>query len=238
MSVQFFRYHDLTPENTNRDLQIHTTWTDGKATINALIEKAAERGLAEMGFTEHVRRDTDWFSEFAFELKTASAQHPEIVKYIGCEAKALDFEGELDISEAIQEQCDLVLGSVHRFPDAQGSLAICDELTMEEFARIEFDLAMGLIRHAPIALLAHPGGMFQRKYERPFPEEYFRLMMAACIERGIAIEINSSYLHDFEGFLTLCEEINPIVSVGSDVHEIQELCNCRDILWKVKGWHL
>ena len=55
-------------------------------------------------------------------------------------------------------------------------------------------------------------------------------MLEASLKREIAIEINSSYLIDFEGFLNLCSEINPFVSIGSDVHRLEEVGKCRDIL--------
>ena len=88
---------------------------------------------------------------------------------------------------------------------------------------------MAMVRNASIYLLAHPGGMYQRRYGT-FNESYFRELMIATLERGIAIEINSSYLVDVESFIQLCKEINPIVSIGSDAHKLEELGNCRDML--------
>ena len=48
--------------------------------------------------------------------------------------------------------------------------------------------------------------------------------------RGVAIEINSSYLVDVDAFLRLCQEVDPIVSIGSDAHKLEELGRCRDVL--------
>ena len=50
------------------------------------------------------------------------------------------------------------------------------------------------------------------------------------LERNIALEINSSYLRDVPAFLKLGAEINPYVSIGSDVHGLEELGRCRDLL--------
>lgn len=46
------------------------------------------------------------------------------------------------------------------------------------------------------------------------------------LERGIAVEINSSYLRDLPALLELCEEINPYVSVASDMHKLERLGEC------------
>jgi putative hydrolase len=122
-----------------------------------------------------------------------------------------------------------VLGVVHRFPGADGSYLDFKSLSAEEMAEIEFRLSMGMIRNAPIDVLGHPGGMYQRRHGA-FPEALFREMMLATRERGIAIEINTSYLVDIPSFIALCAEIDPIVSIGSDAHQLQELAHCRDTL--------
>ena len=54
--------------------------------------------------------------------------------------------------------------------------------------------------------------------------------MIEALKSETAVEINSSYLVDPEGFLRLCAEINPIVSIGSDVHKLEEMGRCRDML--------
>lgn len=232
---RFVRFNALRPELINVELQSHTTWTDGRESVADMLRTAAERGLAALAITEHVRRDTTWFDEFARQVRQVAADYPQVRAYVGCEAKALDTEGGFDASPAILDQCDIVLGSVHRFPGGKGGFLKFSELEPEEFARIEFDLAMGLIRNAPIDVLSHPGGMYQR-HHGPFPESMFAEMMRATLDRGIAIEINASYLVDMDAFLTLCREIDPLVSVGSDAHGIEEIGRCRDRVMEWFGW--
>ena len=48
------------------------------------------------------------------------------------------------------------------------------------------------LREAPIDVLAHPAGMYQRRYGR-YPDKLFRRMLEASIERGIAVEINGEF---------------------------------------------
>ncbi len=224
----FVRFRDLDGPALNVELQVHTTWTDGEGTIEEVLRAASERGLAAVAFTEHVRRETTWFGAFAAAVRAAEGAFPGRV-YVGCEAKALDRHGSLDASEAILAECDLVLGSVHRFPDGDGGFLDFGALDEDTFARTEFELALGLLERAPIHVLAHPGGMYQRRVGA-YPRRLFRELMEASLARGVAVEINASYLVDVDGFLDLCAEVNPYVSIGSDVHRLDQMGRCRDVL--------
>lgn len=230
----FVRYRDLTAADINVELHAHTTQTDGKASIEDMIRVAHERGLAALALTEHVRRDTPWFSEWAANVRRAAQAYPDLTVYVGCEAKALDTDGALDVSDEIRAESNLVVGVVHRFPDGQGGLLNWNTLSEAEFARMEFELARGLLRTAPIHVLGHPGGMYQRKFKRPFPADYFAALMEASLERGIAFEISTSYLVDAPAFLDLCQQINPVVSIGSDVHDLAVMATCRDTLMSLR----
>jgi putative hydrolase len=225
----FPRFRDLDRRAINVEFQVHTSQTDGDGSIEEVLRTAHERDLAAIALTEHVRVETDWFPDFAHRVRRAAADYPDLRVYVGCEAKALDAEGSLDASEEILGLCDIVLGSVHRFPDGAGGYLSFHDMSPEELAERECALALGLLRTAPIHVLAHPGGMYQRRHGR-FPEHFFRAMLMASLERGVAVEINSSYLVDFDGFLRLCEEVNPYVSIGSDAHRLHEIGRCRDRL--------
>ena len=230
--LAFRRFKDLTANDINVELQLHTTQTDGKNTIEEMLQTAQSLGLHSIAFTEHVRHETTWFPEFTKDIERLAPQFHPLQVFVGCEAKALDTSGGLDVADEVRAQCDIVLGSVHRFPAShdESDYLNWDELDDETFARTEFDLALGLAKYAPIDVLSHPGGMYERKRQRVFPEAYFRELMLTTLGRGIAIEINSSYLRDPDLFLKLCEEINPFVSIGSDAHHVSELGKCRDML--------
>jgi putative hydrolase len=225
----FSRFRELDRAALNVDLQVHSARTDGEGSVGEILRRARERGLSAIALTEHVRRDSDWFLAFAKGVCESARSFPGLRVYVGCEAKALDADGSLDASEEILSRCDIVLGSVHRFPDGRGGTLEFDSLDPGSIAEIECELALGLLRAAPIDVLAHPGGMSQRRLGA-FPEEFWRRLLEASLERGIAVEINASYLADVPGFLRLCSEINPFVSIGSDAHRLSEIGRCRDML--------
>ena len=228
----FSRFRDLSLDALNVEYQVHTVQTDGEATIDEILTVAREREIGALAFTEHVRYDTKWFPDFVSDVRERAAGFPDLRVYVGCETKAMDRDGTLDISSSILEASDIVLGSVHRFPDGNGGYLDFKTLSAEQFAETEFRLAIGMVRYAPIDVLAHPGGMYERR-NGAFPEEYFRELMIATLDRGIAIEINSSYLVDVASFILLCDEINPFVSIGSDAHKLSEIGACRDMLRKM-----
>lgn len=224
---EFYRFRDLTLENIQRDLHVHTTRTDGQSTIQALLDRAPGLGLREIAYTEHVRRETDWFPEFFAEVDQ-ERQTAATRVWIGIEAKALDFSGGLDASDEILARAEIVLGSVHRIPSG-GEFVSLATYPKEKAFEIEFELARGLVRSAPIQVLAHPGGMSYRAFKE-FPRNCLADLMRECRRRDVAIEINSSYLLDWDGFLELAERENPYVSIGSDVHRLEHLAQCRDKL--------
>jgi putative hydrolase len=226
---RFRRFRELDRAAINVDWQVHTTWSDGRASVRATLTAARERGLAAVALTEHVRRETEWFGDFALTVREQARAVPALEVYVGCEAKALGADGALDVTDAIRAECDVVLGVVHRFPDGRGGFLDFKRLDWTASAEIEWRLTEGLLRHAPIDVLGHPGGMTQRRFGR-YPSDLFRRMLEAAGERGVAVEINSSYLADWDTFLALCEEVNPLVSIGSDAHGPEELGRCRDRL--------
>jgi putative hydrolase len=229
------RYLELTADDLNVEYQVHTKQTDGQSTITEILETAQARGLEAIAFTEHVRKDTTWFPKFAADVRAAAQNYRNLVVYVGCEAKALDTAGTLDISDDIRARCDLVLGSVHRFPAENGGYMDWNQLENAAFARVEYELALGLLQSARIDVLAHPGGMYERRRNQSFPEAYMRNMMTVSAKTAVAIEINSCYLRDVDGFLKLCTEVNPYVSIGSDAHTLESIGQCRDILRSKKA---
>lgn len=225
----FYRYRDLTRERLNVEYQVHTIRTDGEETIQAILEAANQKKLSGIAFTEHVRKSSDWFADFADEIISERTNSSSLNIYVGCEAKALDAKGGLDASPEVLAKCDIVLGSVHGFPKEMLAGRSMNDLRADECTEIEFELSLGLLRAAPIDVLAHPGGMSCRKFGL-FPDECYEVLMRESIKYGIAIEINTSYLTNLDAYLQLCQKNNPYVSIGSDVHRLQEVGKCRDML--------
>lgn len=199
------------------------------------LARARERGLRSVAFTEHVRREgSEWFTDFAREVRACATRSPGLEVFVGCEAKALDTNGTLDVSEAILAECDIVLASVHRWPVEGGGVVNFADLPPDEFAETETLHALGLLTNERVDVLAHPGGMYQRRHG-VFPERLMRRVVESSLEHKKAIEISSSYLRDIDGFIRLCREIDPYVSIGSDAHDLDTIGNCREVVLSYLG---
>jgi len=226
---QFWRFREMNREALQVEYQMHTEWTDGDASIREMLQAAARKGLSAVAFTEHVRRDSGWFADFVRAVREESEAFPELVVYAGCEAKALDGCGTIDAPDEALLACDLVLGSVHSFPAALLDGRTMEQLDEDTFARIELTLSLGLLRYGRIDVLAHPGGMTYRRFG-DFPVHGYELLMRESLVRGIAMEINPTYLNGPGSYLALAQRINPFVSIGSDAHDTVRIGACRNML--------
>ncbi len=224
----FVRFSELSPQWANREMHLHTNYTDGAPTIAEVVQRAESLGLAAIAFTEHARADSHWFPEFAAEVRR-HARSTAVRVLVGAEVRIKGFDGSLDISSEIREHCDLVLASVHRFPGPDGEPLAFRDVPRAHFAETEYRLAMGLLQQGGADVLAHPGGM-SLKHLRTFPTEWFASIMAASRTTNVAIEINSGYLRDVGPFLEVAEQVDPLVSVGSDAHTLEQMGRCRQIL--------
>jgi putative hydrolase len=231
----FFPMTHVTPDGVNREFHLHTRWTDGTAGVLDVVRRCEERGLAEIAFTDHVRKDSAWFPHFADEVREVASSMTRLKVFVGCEARIQDFDGTLDISDEIRSHCDLVLASVHRFPGPDGVRVPFSRVPKDRFAGIEHRLAMAFLRRGGADVLAHPGGMSLRHGEG-FPDEYYLELAEAAKAGGIAVELNASYMSDLARVIPLFRRVDPLVSVGSDAHDLEHLGACRDrlsdILWR------
>lgn len=203
------------------DLHLHTKWTDGQHRVEEMYQSAAQKGLSTILFSEHVRQSSqEWFSRFANEVKTLP-QNP-CKALVGLEARACNFQGDLDCSESLMDQCDLIIGSVHRFPDPKGQPKDFDQTTPEEAEEIEFELSLKILENSRVDILGHPFGMCYQRYHRIPSEKKIRTLIEKAAQHQVAFEINTHY-HPHPWLLILwCQEANALLPTGSGVHAAKE----------------
>jgi len=225
MKYPFKHFNDLTKADICCDWHTHTTQTDGHATPEEMMARAAALKLSSLAFTEHVTRSSSWFAGFK-EALVGMKKPARLKVLVGIEAKAVDFHGAIDATPAVIESAELVLGVVHRYPDGNGGLLSLEEmhhLPAEKARDIEFRLALGMLEHnRQIDVLAHPMGVYQ-KFFHDFPHDELRRLMQKSLEKRIAFEINTKYLTDTDQLFALLRSVNPFVSLGSDAHSTEEI---------------
>ena len=97
--------HDYMPK---ADFHLHTNWTDGEHSVEEMYSRAVDLGLECVLFSEHGRESSvDWFPAFADEVR--ALERRSCTALVGLETKVVDFEGNLDTTQAIVRECDFPL---------------------------------------------------------------------------------------------------------------------------------
>ena len=222
----FNRFNELNKSNIRYDYHIHTSQTDGSSTIEEYINSAIVLGLKEIAFTEHVRRSSVWFDSFLNEVKSLRLKFQDKLRvFTGMEAKVLDFEGNIDASGEMISNSEIVIGSVHRYPNGKNRYLDYLDLSVEDAAEIEFNLACSLLKNPYVDVLGHPGGVFETQFNMSFPDKFYEDIIKKANECDKVIEINCKYLRNPDNFFKFCKKYNPYVSLGSDAHNMMELGN-------------
>lgn len=98
----------------NQDLHTHSTFSDGKDTLETNVSAAVQQGMTLLGCVEHVRRDTDWLPSFVAEVRRCSKS--DRIELLACvETKLLNTSGDLDIPDCL-DGVDRVFVADHQFP--------------------------------------------------------------------------------------------------------------------------
>ena len=208
------------------DLHMHTTYSDGKNSVKQMVDTAKKLGLKTIAITDHIWRSSDWFDEYAKEIKSIDS---EVKVLIGFEAKALSVNGEIDATKVMCKVADIRIGAIHRIPkssDINEYLKREEVLQNREFAYNNWLTTMkNLIKNSDVDIIAHPF-MVLDKYSLNIDfkdiENLFKLASdyKKRLEVSARYKESNKYIWDF-----LHKKPNYInfISFGSDAHSIDDL---------------
>lgn len=164
------------------DLHMHTTATDGRDTLVAMIDAAQERGLQYIAITDHSQRVSmahgldgpkvlkQWKEIDAINKKLKNFQ---VLK--GIEVDILE-KGGLDLPDEVLAQADWIVASVH-FGQRQ---------TREEITTRIVDA----LKNPNVCAIAHPTGRLLNKRERY--EVDLETVMRAAVAESKFLELNAN----------------------------------------------
>ncbi len=206
-SVPFFDFH------------LHTNWTDGSNTVKEMYQQSVAVGLQAILYSEHGRKTSeDWFFTYVDEVRNLPSG--PCVPFVGLESKIEDFGGSLDATEDMVSACDLVMGSVHRFPGEEGQIRGFGEIDPSEAVETEFHLSMAALENPALDILGHPFGMSYRRFGVEPDEEKVLTVIEQAAKNNKAIEINSRYHPAPWLWIRWCLEAGAMISLGSNAHEL------------------
>ena len=205
----------VTLEDIQGDLHMHSTWSDGKASVEEMARACQARGYRYMAISDHSpalamvggitpERAVDQWEEIARVQEGLDG----ITIFKSLEVDILR-DGSLDMTDEVLETLDLVLVSVH-------SLMEMDRVSMT-------DRVITAIQHPQVDILAHPTGRLLARRE-PFQLEMEEVLQAAR-DLDVALEINANPnrldLNDVHALRA--KELGVKVCISTDAHSVQRL---------------
>ena len=205
----------VTLEDIQGDLHMHSTWSDGKASVEEMARACQARGYRYLAISDHSpalamvggitpERAVDQWEEIARVQEGLDG----ITIFKSLEVDILR-DGSLDMTDEVLETLDLVLVSVH-------SLMEMDRVSMT-------DRVITAIQHPQVDILAHPTGRLLARRE-PFQLEMEEVLQAAR-DLDVAVEINANPnrldLNDVHALRA--KELGVKVCISTDAHSVQRL---------------
>jgi DNA polymerase (family X) len=168
-------------EDLHGDVHMHTVETDGRNTIEEMAEAAKERGYKYMAITDHSKNlafanglDDERAIAHIQKIRDANKRIEGITIFAGIEVDILA-DGDLDLSDDVLAQMDLVIASVH-------------SVFNQEPAKMTERL-LKAIENPHVSIIGHPTGRIQLR--RDAYQFEMDQILAAAAKNKVAMELNS-----------------------------------------------
>jgi DNA polymerase (family 10) len=205
----------VTLEDIRGDLQMHTTASDGKNSIEQMAAAALELGYEYIALTDHSKAlamvrgmDEKRTLEQIKKIHAAQKKFPKIRLLTSIEVDILK-DGSLDLHNDVLAQLDVVVASVH------------SHMRMERAAMT--DRLLRALENPYLQILAHPTGRLLLRRE---PFEYdMELILDTCKRLGVVVECNSypDRLDLNDRHLRMAKERGLKVVISTDSHSTGNL---------------
>jgi DNA polymerase (family 10) len=219
----------LDPADIRGDLHMHTTASDGRATLEEMAAAAKELGYEYIAITDHSKAlamanglDEKRVLEFANRIRRLdhAALGLRVLSGIECDIRR---DGSMDLAEEALAALDLVIGSVHSYMNLEPA-----EMT---------DRLLRALESPYLRVLAHPTGRLLLQREA-FAFDFERVAAEAA-RRGVFFEINASPerldLHPV--LLRAARQQGVKFVISTDAHHPKHLRNMRyGVITARRGW--
>jgi DNA polymerase (family 10) len=211
------------------DLQMHTTASDGRNSIEEMAAAARALGYEYIALTDHSKAvtvanglDEKRTREQIRKIHAANAKKPGIRILAGSEVDILK-DGRLDLDDEVLAELEVVVASVHSYMNLERS-----EMTERLLAANENPYTQ---------ILGHPTGRLLLRREG-FPFDMDAILVAAA-RHGVAVECNASpeRLDLKDTYLRMAKERGVRVVISTDAHTTTTLQFMRyGVQMARRGW--
>jgi DNA polymerase (family 10) len=198
------------------DLHMHTTATDGTATIRDMADAAIARGLKYIAITDHSQRVSMAMGLDAARLRSQWQEIDEIRP---------EYDGRLTILKGIE--CDILEGGGMDLPDdclAEADWVLASVHYGQKQSRDQItERILGAIENPHVSCIAHPTGRLLNR--RPAYDVDMDAVMNAAKKYGTLLELNANParldLNDVN--LGVARRLGIPIVISTDAHSIDGL---------------
>jgi len=211
------------------DLHCHTTWSDGKASVEEMALAARERGYGYVAICDHTPNvrvvpglDADALRRQGEEIAAVNESLApfRVLRGTECDIRA---DGSLDLPDDVLAELDWVQLSLHA-----GQRQDAESLTRK---------VVEAMRHPAVRCLSHPKGRIIN--HRPPNALQLEHVLEVALEEGVALETNGLPdrldLRDEE--VRLAVEAGVSIVCSTDAHSVRGLGNMQlSVATARRGW--
>ena len=206
-------------EDIKGDLHVHSSWSDGRASIIELANAARALGYEYIALSDHSPSvgiaggiGADKMEEKIEAVAAANENLEGIAVLMGAEVD-IKADGSLDYPDSLLERMDVVVASVH-MAQQQKERAITGRL-------------ISAMENENVDIIGHPTGRIINQRE---PSDMdFQAVLDAAARTGTILEINAHPsrldLNDLNA--RAAKEMGVRMSINSDAHDVQQLLNIK-----------
>ncbi len=200
----------ITVADLRGEVHMHTVETDGKCTIDEMAAGAKERGYEYIAITDHSKNlafanglDDKRAVQHIARIHAANEQTDGITIMAGIEVDILA-DGELDLSDSVLEQMDVVVASVHSAFNQEPQ-----QMT---------DRLLRALGNKNVSILGHPTGrLLLRRDAYPFDMD---AVLNTALKNKVAMELNAypDRLDLNDVHLRMARERGAKIVINTDAH--------------------
>jgi DNA polymerase (family 10) len=221
--------HLIELRDVKGDLQMHSTASDGKNTVEEMADAARKLGHQYIAITDHSKAvtvanglDEKRMAAHIKKIHEASDSGLGIRVFAGAEVDILK-DGSLDYSDELLAQLDVVVCSIHSY------------FNLDRAAMTERMLAA--IENPYTQIIGHPTGRLLLR--RDALDYDMEKILDACAKHGVAMECNSypDRLDLKDVYLRMCKDRGVKVVISTDSHSSANLAFIRHgVTMARRGW--
>ncbi len=218
----------VAPEDLRGDLHTHTDWSDGRESVETMVQAATDHGAAYHAVTDHatgpgmvggVGLSDDELRDQIAAIETLNVPIPLLT---GVETN-VDADGDLSTGDDVLAELDVVVASPH------SGLGQDRETATERLVRA--------VEHPEVNVIGHPTGRLINDRLGIAPD--VERVAVAAADAGTALEVNADPRRlDLDGdAVRVAVEAGATIAVNTDAHGTAALTNDRyGVHTARRGW--